>query len=613
VLTDLVSFAQEGDHRGISWRRSNPKTLVTELEQMSADTHEDYRSVHYEAFERVTATAEEESVCGAAENRGGDQRLSQHLILQALGDVLLEKHLASSLGREDRARFVRSTSGADPRSGVKPISQSGVNDGFDQPRIVPELCERTWRDFMNKYAGEKEYAIEILVEEPDYLDPTADAGTIDKGQDQNRTCRPENETHKDFISSRGDGELYPIPDRIRINSPEILRIFADIDIHIDATEPVVMLRPFKFLVQYESRIRDETRALEARLQKSEASKSQDEATTSYESESIRLKHEHMQCLVRFVDRYIKPTVDCLNDSSYGKIHFRDLWYIFRPGETIYIPIKHSRGAVSIDTVTASPEAFQNRYNILWRVTGAGGGRPNPSSSQGRKVRLKEKGFRVNCYYIDFDGRYFLPTTHTFTITPFKGKQDITSLDFYPVRFQKAAQRTIQEHIAKGRQTYDSVLHSFTHFYYAGPTLVVQPCGCPIKEDPPKQEYIESEVIVDFRNTLMMKPSWRPQPVAWKPVPVDRHELQEVLPVQYWDDADRIKMKRTEHDKVYDDCHIDEDAAMLFREQETIFEPIPSGQVSNEQSVPDNDVMLLPGRVFAFVLRTRTFGKFNLYK
>lgn len=591
--------------------------------------------MHIESIERTTATEEEEPVLGGARARETNPLVSTTHFKQAISEMkerilLLEKQLASASSNKDHAGFIGNTSATDPTRDVKVMFESSVKDGLDQQQMIPQLYERSWSDFMNKHAGEKhEYAIEVLVGEPEYHRPTKDTERIDKRQGKNRSLKPESEIRTDSISSGRGDEATPIPERIRINSPWILNVLASIDKHVDATGPIVMLRPFKFLVHYENQIKDSIRMLENQLNGPGPSISPDQPAESLTSEpssrtsevsmvSQDIEHrqtalQHMRCLTEFIDRYIKPTVVRLENNSDGKIQFRDLWYIFRPGENIYMPLRLPRGPVSLDAVMTAPEMFQSRYNMLWRVTGTGGGRPNLSVAQSRNASLKPNPFKVNCYYIDFDGKYFCPTTHTFSIMPFKGERDITSLDFFPIRFLKAAQHTIKEHLTKGKWIFDNITTSFTHYYYAGPTLVVQPCGCPLQKDPVHQEHVESEVIVDFRMTLIKNPAWRPKPVLWKAPPVERRELQERYPVRYWNDSGRAKLKNTEHDHIYDDYYIDNESSTTFRNNEHIFAPIPSGWLSNESMVPEKDICLLPGRVFAFVLRTRTFGKSSSYQ
>jgi hypothetical protein len=138
--------------------------------------------------------------------------------------------------------------------------------------------------------------------------------------------------------------------------------------------------------------------------------------------------------------------------------------------------------------------------------------------------------------------------------------------------------------------------------------MVHPCGCKLQGGPTVQEHIESEVIVDFKMALRKKPSWQPPQEPWKDPVVERHELQETNPLRHWADHRRIKVKSTEYDQVYNDYFIDRERAMIFRDNEQIFAPIPSGWLSNESMIPEKDIVLLPSRIFAFVLRTRTFGE-----
>ena len=322
---------------------------------------------------------------------------------------------------------------------------------------------------------------------------------------------------------------------------------------------------------------------------------------------------HLRCLADFIDQYIKPTMTQLQyATNSGKIRFKDLWFLFQPGETIYMPLRLRQGPVSVNAAMSTPEIFQERYNLIWRVTGVGGGRQNLTHAQSRDLALRKSNpLKVNCYYIDFDGRYFCPITHTYSVVPFRGEMDISSLPFFPIRFLKNPESAIQGHLDMGKVNFNNIVSSYTHYYYSGPTLVSQPCGCPISELPQPslhQEHVESEVIVDFKVALMRRPSWRPNILDWKPPPTDHRELQERCPIRYFSDHARTRIQRSEIDHIYDDYNIDRQRAFAFRNKEQIFAPIPSSMLSNESIIPEKDVLLLPDRVFAFVLRTRTFGK-----
>ena len=583
-----------------------------------------------EAVDRATAVDEEEPLFGVARTRRPIPLLSSIQLRQSIFEMKerilnLEKHVAFASTNEESSGVIGNISVADATHGANAMFDDSVKDSLRQQQMIPRSRERSWSDFMNKQVGEKyEYAIEVLVEEPKYYDPTKEARRIDRRLGEHCELKLESKTRGGLGPAEDHNESMLIPERIRINSHWILSFLASIDRSIDTTGPIVMLRPFKFLIHYEAHIRESIRTLENQLEGHEPTSSTYQSALTTESPSTILEGsavnqdsdtrqisiDHIRCLTGFINRYIKPTVGRLNNNSYDKIRFRDLWYIFRPGDDIYMPLQSSRGPASLDTSTRIPEMYQGRYHMMWRVTGTGGGRQNLSVGQRRHTNPKQNPFKVNCYYIDFDGRYFCPTTHTFSILPFEGERDILSFEFFPLRFWKAAQNHLQQHIKDGKNFFDNLAASSAHSYYAGPTLTTQPCGCHIQQDLLHQEQVESEVIVDFKTTLIKNPSWRPNPSMWKDPPAERRELQERYPVRYWNDYDRAKLGNMEHDHVYDDYDIDEKSSLTFKTKELIFAPIPSALVSNASMVPEKDFFLLPGRVFAFVLRTRSYGTYS---
>ncbi|MCJ1391233.1 hypothetical protein MMC18_004095 [Xylographa bjoerkii] len=622
------------NHHYLPQRSSQSRSFGDEPEQNSANLHEHFHALHIEAVERTMAAEEEEPVFRAARTRKTTPLVSatylRRSILEMKERILnLEKQIAFTTTNEELPGVIGNIPIADSTRAVNPFFNDSVKDSFRQQQMIPQLCERSWSDFMNKQVGEKcEYAIEVLIEEPKYYDPT-EAKRIDRRQSENRSMNSESKIRTGLVSSGEVDEVILTPERIRINSHWILNMLASIDRNIDTTGPIVMLRPFKFLVYYENQIKDSIHMLENQVDGPEATTSTHQSPEPFTTESSsstthqgsavsqdfetrQTNIEHIRCLTEFINRYIKPTVVRLENKIDSKIRFADLWYIFRPGDDIYMPLQSSRGPVLFDTITTTPEMFQGRYHMMWRITGTGGGRQNLSVGQRRHANPKHNPFKVNCYYIDFDGRYFCPTTHTFSILPFEGKRDILSFDFFPLRFWKAAQHHVQQHVKDGKNFFDNLANSTAHFYYAGPTLTTQPCGCPIQNTPLHQEQVESEVIVDFKMTLIKNPLWRPNPSLWKDPPTEGCELQERYPIHYWNDYERAKVATMEYDHIYDDYDIDEKSSLLFKGNELIFAPIASCLLSNASMVPERDFFLLPGRVFAFVLRTRSFAPLSFW-
>jgi hypothetical protein len=589
------------------------------------EAHE--RSVASISYYRAAGGEGEGSIFSAMRHRKSTPATSDNSEMkQRL--AALETKLAALASNKDSASLAGQNIASNFQKDLGLIFENGLNeDALDQLQIVPGMCEKSWSDFMNKQVDDnKEYGIEILVGEPDYYHKERAAVRAERrfGKSRKVPTTTTNDVSSPILPERADKQR-TMPSRIRINSTLILKTLRNLDEHIDATASLVMLRPFKFLVHYKDQIEDLIRSLEHQLAEpeqyaavgsSETPASSDPTSSLHERE-IRFRDtenrqetlQHMRCLADFLNLYIKPTVSRLQDSTDSKVLFSDLWYLFRPGEDIYMPLKGQDTSVNVDGMGITPETFHSRYNQWWRVTGTSGGRPNIAVAQNRSASLRVNSFKVDCYYIDFHGRFFHPTVHTFEIMPFVGERDISSLDFYPARYLKASQKEQRiEGDHNSKLIFEAMAHSFTQFFYSGPTLMVHPCGCKLQGGPTVQEHIESEVIVDFKMALRKKSSWQPPQESWKDPVVERHELQETSPLQYWADHRRSKLQSTEYDQVYNDYFIDRERAMIFRDNEQIFAPIPSGWLSNESMIPEKDIVLLPSRIFAFVLRTRTFGK-----
>jgi hypothetical protein len=599
----------------------------------SLDSRDQGHASQYESLESALDLDDEVPMSEFSKSQGG-RRASVSNLRHALAEMkaqmlMLEKRISSTSRVGDVIGGSEILSQRDSVRSTNVTFANGIAEGSDTTPMLAECREKTWYNFQNKQeTNEGECAIEILLGEPDYRPSSKEIDKTKKKAAEERFFKIKASSHTiPAPTPRTDGIL-PVPERIRINSPLILSTLASIDDTIDIMGPVVMLRPFKFLLYHETQIKDAVHELRDRLDTMLAipddvtaqaptrtatlpAETDDFSIPRNDSEELKSTIEHMRCLCDFIDKYLLPINDHLDKSTASKISFENLWYLFRTGEDIFMPLRSLRKKkVTVDAIATAPETFQSRYNMIWRVIGTGGGRPNIATAKNRNASLRPNPFVVNCYYIDFDGKYFCPIIHTFTIMPFKGEKSINNLDFYPIRFMETDYQSMRENLNKGTTTFASITRSYTHFYYSGPTLTVQPCGCELGKEPVHQENVESEVIVDFRMSLLKHPSWRPKAPIWKHPPMEPRELQENVPVRVLKGNQIIDSDR---DHVYDDYHIERELSIAIRNKERIFSPVPSGWTSNESMVPEEDVMLLTSRVFAFVLRTRTFGKNPSYR
>lgn len=259
------------------------------------------------------------------------------------------------------------------------------------------------------------------------------------------------------------------PERIRINSPLLLRILERItnlsfslsNVNNDwVLQDQVILRPFKLFVNFEQEIRDEIDRLE-KIHTRNGSKSQPPATETakHEDESppnprspdedsqnssidasvgekneqtnpleTRRCLEELRVLRELLDKDLKPMFDLrrqIKDGSARSIAFQDLWHLFTIGSEI---------------VSNGVNGQSQTYRILY----VSGGRPflcsrsdahmdqlDPSSS-GEEVPK----FDILSYFYDFDGTDFGACSQMHTIKSYDGNKAITSLPCFPLIYSK---------------------------------------------------------------------------------------------------------------------------------------------------------------------------------
>lgn len=142
----------------------------------------------------------------------------------------------------------------------KPVKPLSPHTG--KSSTIPELRYVKWNEFKNKYATDKElYAIEVLTGGARYWYQRRmdDRERKVKARGNHATAADINDLPKAGFEAYGE-----LPERIRINSPALLAILSDISLDI-WTKPVVLLTPYKLLVQHDSEIREFFSRLESKF------------------------------------------------------------------------------------------------------------------------------------------------------------------------------------------------------------------------------------------------------------------------------------------------------------------------------------------------------------
>ena len=331
-----------------------------------------------------------------------------------------------------------------------------------------------------------------------------------------------------------------------------------------------------------------------------------------------------RCVVDFMDQELKPTLDMLKEATCRKVYFSDLWHLFKPGEEVLTSLANKSGDQVLEpsgSRSASQVTFpvskrsHERYQTAWRVLRTVNGRPNLTSgdeddNDDDPPKVKMNAFQLRCYYIDFDGKRFCPVTHCFRIQPFEGERDVTSLEIYPTRFAENASQIRAD--LKKRGAMFREFTTFKHRYYTGSTLVCHPCGCSLgdRDQSRYPENIDSQVIVDFHEALQSNGDWFPSTSLVESLVQSERESEEAYPAAAWKGHDERYVSQRDLGLLFLDARVDEKlrdeymakSPLLSNDSDQQWQSLSVGDELN-----DDDLVLLPARVFAFVLRDRKFG------
>ena len=522
------------------------------------------------------------------------------------------------------------------------------SDESKEKRIpaIPRLRHVDWASFKNQIKDNDEiYAVEALVGEVKYYYQRNKQQSQDVSLASGRAnAMIETEQAPQINRSLKDSRARI--DRIRINSVPVLMILAEI-LDLDLSEePTVHLYPFKALARHNGQIRAYLDMLESRWASPEDvdtadqrddtdGNDQPQADTTEpgaqpeealsddgdkRSESAKLLNsaeamQDLRCLVQFMDEELGDPDRYRKPNPPSRILFRDLWHLFKPGDEVYIPI-HARSAKdqrqSESAQKTSGRSQHQRYQDAFRVLNTWGGRPNLRSANddtGITPKHKVNSFWIECYYLDFNGKRFAPTSHNYFINPFEGEKDITSLDFFPLTYVTNHVEKREELLQRGKLFIE--FSTAQYRLYKGPTLVGMPCGCfPSSSSlPAYSEDLESEVVVDFVEAIRDDFDWAPFTKAeTEPGKIFR-EVEEELDILVWKDRGQKELDEEKEENIFDDYIIDVTLTTEFEVDEPILKSDPSQPITADK-LREEDLILLPPRVLAYVFRKQYFGNYK---
>ncbi|XXH01268.1 hypothetical protein Hte_007622 [Hypoxylon texense] len=423
-----------------------------------------------------------------------------------------------------------------------------------------------------------------------------------------------------YTEKQGSAKRSRVPGRIRINSEHILDALNNL-INIALPQKCQILHPYKIIIDNLDGIKEHMMTLEDELAKKELhdlspvegsdgkekdikTQNEDKPAKTKAEEDVELAQEkvaHYKCFIELLETDLAPEVEVarsVRDGTAEKIMFCHLWHLFPPGETVYFQNTDRN---------EPPQAAQ--------VLKVSGGRPRlPNSSryyswywswtEKEKAFQKVSPFTIDAFHLDFDGKKYRLVQDKYEIQRYTGEAPITSLTVFPLRFFAESTRaeTSQMLLKRGLNFQGLASVDAAHREYRGMTLDTE------------REDIDGRVIIDFKQAPVIVPS------TSRKTSKDSKEEDDESKGRIFGLRPFTQTKEFEFEEVigssedldltlYNDHTYDRDKSdKLFSVNKVLLAPL---QELNSDDLSDEELRLLPGSVYAYVLRSRKYCKCDI--
>ena len=515
---------------------------------------------------------------------------------------------------------------------------------------------------------EQEIAEELRVRER-YKDKVATTSTPSRSKaKKQKGSEPEsaNISHLKATDKRtaADDATDPWIHRVRLQSPALLKILSDVQGESWTTQPRTYSRPFASMVYFQPKMKERLQELESRWARHldrGRSTTCTGSSTPYTpppdgdggddgdgthdppppTNDIALEAPiddcpealaAMRCYVSFVNTDILPQYtyyDNLTAADDPGVLFCDLHYLFRTGELIYRPHGQESGITAARDGREAKRAGKRLWRAYslrsrdtrYRVTRPSDHREYDISGTGSSPDGVGDGydvFLVGAFYLEYTGEEFVTVSMDFPIAPYKGLRRVRSLPVYPARFgPKDYDEYIAHSIAYGNKILQYI--ETKHAAYDGWSVTRTPKGDAASDmngnELKHPEYIDSDVMIDFAEAFQACPRWNCKRTVIRPKTVELKAEMDDFAIMWWSDRRRTKQLgesgevafvRTgvsvwEHQK-----YVSEDPLL-----KAMAENSAKGHLTTKEYLREEDKVLIPYRVFGYVLRDRKFAQLDI--
>jgi len=511
-------------------------------------------------------------------------------------------------------------------------------------KIIPEVRKCSLADFKNRFGKEDAaHAVDVLVSGPLLQQEIEDELKLRQEHTFKRKSKGKGKPSKNkgvhfekpaanlvdrAVHSKQSESTWP--QRIRIQSPAILSILARAVNESWTPRPRTFFRPFSALTYFHDKMKEALKELEQRWGHLETASPVAKEGGSSANATLDEQHYHvddspaalkeMRCYVKFMDGEILPLEhqfeDC-NSASHTKVRFDDLWYLFRTGDIVYLPITSESEKINL---MATRQLTWRVYGIRppvprYRAT------PNDHRRYSNPAEMDDdnSAFILFCYYIDYTGDEFCVIRDNFKILPYEGECLVRQLSVYPFRFVPNHQKVLDDFKRVGRDflKYIDTKHSTYNWW----TITIDPKGNPTTDEDGTEikhpEHVNSEVIVDFVEAFQTCPAWKPRPAIIKPADPDATTTADDFFIACWADNERSKLlsESTEIIQLRNGVNTWESNKYIAEDEFLckVRENDKTNSLTTAECLREEDLVLLPIRVFAYVLQDRKFVQLDVQK
>jgi hypothetical protein len=520
-----------------------------------------------------------------------------------------------------------------------------------RPRVVTRVVDRAVDD-MGK--GEKDMQTEMRKFPDNVIAKVRECATIDEfatfteadhGKYALETLQlaetDKSSTVSKFDRIEGDAQdrshatKHAIVDRMRINSKAVVIALSKLSPGAGSLSgaPVTFLRPFPYLIHCQARMKQLIdhmssslsedsplpQTLEGQKHEVDGKRASDQAEYDFEEQVDDVGDQAMKqirCYVTFVDERIMPLYNSYRPGSQSlpkEIACSDISYLFQPGDLVYITGTQNSRKKGPHWVGSSNQGEPEQR--IWRVL-KGPQRPIVAGKR-HTARFEHKTVQIDCYYIDYDGNSYGAVSRTVDIelawnnNVGLSTMPILNLPVYPIHFVKDWQKLLHNAKKRGQDFKDWLNPANRYSFYNGWTLTRTPEGEEIEvvEDGDTKiatpEHIESTVMIDYTEAFNRNPGWKPE---FRTESSPNHEM--ILyaitrdPVLQYSDAAKTKLEAKWVDSLVSDEDLENlQLSEFLAHDKFVGEAL---EASDSPEPEDDDLVLLPQRMFAYAMWDRKF-------